>query len=118
MLQMQPLVEVQDQVEQIPDPVDVEAEAILAVEADRVRRFIDELPPPEKAVVIWRYGLDGVELSFAEIARRLGVGKVTVWDMEKRALGRLRASYGLSREPEQADLEAPPAREEPLRRAA
>ncbi|SRR5581483_4270761 len=73
--------------------VDVEETAIASIEAARVRRFVRALPEIERRVIRWRYGLGCPELSFQEIADRLGMGKTTVFDVERRAIEMLRGFY-------------------------
>src|SRR3954447_24914376 len=81
---------------EVVDPsADVHDIAVANIEAARVRRLIRELPEIERRVVRWRYGIEAEVLTVREIAGRLGIGKSTVSDIEKRALVRLRASVAV-----------------------
>ena len=83
---------------QMPDPdVDVAETAIANIEAEQLRRRVAELPALEARVLRWRYGIQSDELTDAEIARRLGLPRGSIWAIEQRALRRLRRRYGVSR---------------------
>jgi RNA polymerase sigma factor (sigma-70 family) len=76
---------------EVADPdADVYEAAVVNIEAARVRRLVRELPDIERRIVMWRYGIGADVLTVREIARRLGIGKSTVSDIEARALARLR----------------------------
>ncbi|MCW3002633.1 MAG: hypothetical protein JWQ20_1931 [Conexibacter sp.] len=80
-----------------PEPVDpapgpLEAQ-IIDLEAARVRRLVGALPPLERRVVNWRYGLDGPELTVRQVAARLKVSVRTAWLIEQRGLEYLREGW-------------------------
>lgn len=84
--------------EQIPDPeVDVEADALLAVEAEQVRREVGALPEPQRQIVEMNFGLNGYgrALSMREIAVVVGVSKSEVARCKDEGLQLLRQRYGL-----------------------
>ncbi len=81
-------------VEDIPDQaVDVELAAVTSIEAARVRRELCRLPELERIVICWRYGIGCMPVGHREIARRLNVSLGTAWNIEQRALERLRDAY-------------------------
>jgi DNA-directed RNA polymerase specialized sigma24 family protein len=85
--------------EQIPDPeVDVEAEALLAVEAEQVRREVKALPEPQRQIVEMNFGLNGFgrALSVREIAVVVGMSKSSVARRKDEGLELLRRSYGIT----------------------
>lgn len=61
------------------------------VEIDAVRQAVDELPARERSVVRLRFGFDGPEQSWREIAGALGYSEVTARTLLSGALVRLRA---------------------------
>jgi RNA polymerase sigma factor (sigma-70 family) len=63
---------------------------VVSIHVLRVRRAIRRLPALERRVLSWRYGLDGLRLTLAEIAQQLGVSVSTVHRIERRALATLR----------------------------
>jgi DNA-directed RNA polymerase sigma subunit (sigma70/sigma32) len=80
----------------LPAEDDVETAAILNIEAARLRRAIRELPSFDAWLLGTRYGLSGYQrLSLREISDRLNTTHTSVRRMERRALRRLRAIYGL-----------------------
>jgi len=78
------------------DPrVDVEAEALESVEAERVRRFVRRLPRAERQVITLRFGLfDNAPLPSRQVGERMGIPRGSVWKLERQALERLRSFYG------------------------
>jgi RNA polymerase sigma factor (sigma-70 family) len=75
-----------------PDPLP--AETILKREQRRqLKREMLRLVTREQAVIAWRYGLDGQDpKTLNEIARRLGLSKERVRQIEVSALAHLRAA--------------------------
>jgi RNA polymerase sigma factor (sigma-70 family) len=67
-----------------PRPVDDPSDAIAA--RDEVWNAVEGLPERQRAIVVLRYYED---LPDAEIARLLGVARVTVRSQAKRALAKL-----------------------------
>ncbi len=60
-------------------------------QADVLRTALERLAEPERAVLRWRFGLeDGREWTVAQIARRLGLSRQRVHQIEQGALERLR----------------------------
>jgi RNA polymerase sigma factor (sigma-70 family) len=83
--------------DQLPDPdVDVCDAVVANLEAARIRRLVAQLPPAERAVIRWRYGLGGDRLTHREIAARLGISVGGAWNLEQRALELLRGSVGVA----------------------
>jgi RNA polymerase sporulation-specific sigma factor len=78
----------------VPDPDgDLHDAVVTRLDAARVRRLLGSLPPLERRVVIWRFGLaGGPTLSHRRIAERLGMAPSAVRTIEKYALNALRAS--------------------------
>jgi DNA-directed RNA polymerase sigma subunit (sigma70/sigma32) len=75
----------------VADPrVDVVGDAVAAVQAANVREYVEALPPRERDVISARFGLDCEPQSHHTIARRLQLAVGTVWNIERRALVRLR----------------------------
>lgn len=67
------------------------------IDKHAVRQAVARLPEPEQTVARLRYGLDGgVPLSGSEIARRIGVARSTVGNLDRRLLARLRADLAVS----------------------
>lgn len=56
----------------------------------RLREVLGELRPREREVIVRRFGLEGKEQTYEEIAVALGVCRSTVRSVEARALGQLR----------------------------
>jgi RNA polymerase primary sigma factor len=72
-----------------PSPHD---EATRALMRDEVEDVLDSLPARERRVVQLRFGLvDGHQRSLDEVAGRLGVSRQAVREIERSALGRLKA---------------------------
>lgn len=92
------------EVQELVDPKGDAADQVISnLEVARVRRLVRALPPIERRVVCWRFGLLGEpELPQREIARRLGISVDRAWRAEHHALMRLRT--GLA--PGQAEAEA------------
>lgn len=73
---------------------DVEAKGrVVSIEPARLRRLVRRLPRKEREVIVLRYGLRGLRLTLEEAAARLDIGLTTVFDIEQRALTRLRGFY-------------------------
>jgi RNA polymerase sporulation-specific sigma factor len=80
---------------ELADPdVDVHQAVVVSIEAARVRQLVRRLPMLERKVIAWRFGLAGEQLSFRQVAERLGVSKANAIAIEQRALDRLRGCYG------------------------
>jgi DNA-directed RNA polymerase specialized sigma24 family protein len=78
----------------VPDPdVDVEREAVAALDAEEVRRYVDRLPPKERVVIQLRYGLTGYALTCREVAAFCSVAVGSANAAERRGLEQLRAMY-------------------------
>ena len=72
---------------------DVETEAQVLVDADRLVALLPQLPEREHVAVVLRYGLDGGEPATLEaIGRVLGITRQSAHALLRRALGRLRAA--------------------------
>lgn len=71
--------------EQSPDEALIERSRLEDLE-----RVMAHLPPIDQKILRLRYGLQGPELTLAEIGKRLGVCRERVRQREKRALNRLR----------------------------
>jgi RNA polymerase primary sigma factor len=72
------------------DPLPVDT-LIESGQVRRLRRLLLRLPPRDQAVLAWRYGLGGQpEQTLAEIAKRLGLSRERVRQIEVSALVRLR----------------------------
>ena len=71
-------------------PYDAAAATVLK---DDVADALDSLPPRERRVIQLRFGLlDGQQRSLEELAARMGVGRQSIRELERRALERLRKS--------------------------
>ena len=57
---------------------------------EAIRSLLSTLTDRERQVLVWRFGLDGEELSLRQIARRLGVSAERVRQIEQRGLVKLR----------------------------
>src|SRR5581483_3438434 len=65
---------------------------------DDVRNALDELPARERRVLQLRFGLlDGNQRSLEEVASRMGIGRQSVRELERRAIDRLRRSGAAER---------------------
>jgi RNA polymerase sigma factor (sigma-70 family) len=83
--------------ETLEDEQAVDADAALddARLASDVARLVAQLPPRERKIVSWRFGLDGAEpLTLGEVGRRLGLSRERVRQLEGGAIARLRALAG------------------------
>jgi RNA polymerase sigma factor (sigma-70 family) len=58
----------------------------------RVRALLTTLTDRERQVLVWRFGLEGEELSLRQIGRRLGISAERVRQLEQRALTKLRTA--------------------------
>lgn len=66
------------------------AARVVPIEPRRLRGAVNELPEPERHVLAWRFGLDGLTLTRREIAERLTLKPSAVAALETAALARLR----------------------------
>jgi RNA polymerase primary sigma factor len=66
-------------------------ELALSLRADAVRRAVDELPQPDRAVLQLRFGIDGdpEPQALSAVGRRLGLSRLQVRAIEERALSQL-----------------------------
>ena len=73
------------------DEDEVFGAALERLSAERLRAFVDRLPPRERFIIILRYGLDGSEpLPQREVGRLMRISRSYVSRIEKRALESLR----------------------------
>lgn len=80
--------------ENIVDDTTVTGEDVLLTKERHGELYeaVERLPEREKYIVKRRYGLDALETtSFVELARDLGISRQRVQQIERRALGRLKA---------------------------
>ena len=83
--------------ETLPDEQAVDAEDALedAQLTRDVAGLVSQLPPRERKIVGWRFGLGGEEpLTLGEVGRRMGLSRERVRQLEGGALARLRALAG------------------------
>jgi RNA polymerase primary sigma factor len=83
--------------ELIRDPLaEHEYERVVAqIAAEELRGLLSGLSERERRILNAHYGLDGPEQSLREIAGRLGLSAERVRQLERRALGKLRAGAGV-----------------------
>ncbi len=75
--------------ERIPGP---EKEALREIMREELLELIQRLPPREALVLRLRYGLEGAKpQTLAEIARKLGISRERVRQLEKQGLSRLKS---------------------------
>ena len=74
----------------------IEADLDLKVHIERIRELVDTvLSPREKEIVVLRYGLKGYEpRTQREVAKHLGISRSYVSRIEKRALEKMKDSFG------------------------
>ena len=74
----------------------IEADLDLKVHIERIRELVDTvLSPREKEIVVLRYGLKGYEpRTQREVAKHLGISRSYVSRIEKRALEKMKESFG------------------------
>jgi RNA polymerase primary sigma factor len=71
-------------------PVEAAEQAVLRA---RLQELLRPLPPRERSVLEWRFGLvDGCPRTLNEVSRRLGLSRERIRQLEHAALGRLRVS--------------------------
>ena len=88
------------------DPLE---KAVASFEAALLRRRVRELPVIERKVIRWRHGIESECLGWHEIGLRLGRAQGSLWAIEKRAIARLRAAYGLDADGAAPDAAQPKA---------
>jgi DNA-directed RNA polymerase sigma subunit (sigma70/sigma32) len=91
--------ESQAMAEMLPD-ARVSPETLFADQGDSemVRKLLDKLPPRERKIVMYRFGLDGYtgpQRTFKEIGKLVGLTRERVRQLEKIALDKL---HGLMQE--------------------
>ena len=74
----------------------IEAELDLKIHIEKIREIVDKvLSPREKEIVILRYGLKGYQpRTQREVAKHLGISRSYVSRIEKRALEKMKDSFG------------------------
>lgn len=72
---------------------DFEAE-VVSIRDLRLHRLVRQLPPLERRVIRWYFGLDCEELNTCQIAERMGTSRQYVSKVKNRALARLRGGFG------------------------
>ncbi len=74
----------------------IEAELDLKIHIEKIRELVDKvLSPREKEIVILRYGLKGYQpRTQREVAKHLGISRSYVSRIEKRALEKMKDSFG------------------------
>lgn len=87
----EPILDPRPEVDPVQALVTAETAAVLDFRAAMLRRMLRSLPDRERAVLRMRYGFDGSPLGPTAIAQRLGCSRKTVYNLERRALDRLRA---------------------------
>jgi RNA polymerase primary sigma factor len=94
--------------ELLADPLAEDAyERLLdSSEIEHVRALLSSLNQRERMILRARYGLDGEEQSLRDIGERIGLSGERVRQIERRALGKLRAATG--RDPSRRDVSAAP----------
>jgi RNA polymerase primary sigma factor len=86
--------------ELLSDPLaEHEYERVVAqIAAEELRGLLSGLSERERRILSAHYGLDGPEQSLREIAGRLGLSAERVRQLERRAIGKLRAGAGVDSE--------------------
>ncbi len=74
----------------------IEADLDLKVHIERIRELVDTvLSPREKEIIVLRYGLKGYQpRTQREVANHLGISRSYVSRIEKRALEKMKESFG------------------------
>ncbi|MEX1158606.1 MAG: sigma-70 family RNA polymerase sigma factor, partial [Thermomicrobiales bacterium] len=76
-----------------PDSEQAVDDVLTGVIHEQIRRSLETLTERERTVLMLRFGLNGPQpQTLAEIAKRLGVSRERVRQIEQDALGRLRRS--------------------------
>ena len=87
-----------DRLLSLPDPkVEVELDALLAVEVEQLRRRLERLSAVERAVISLRFGLYGDEWTVPRLAAATGRRPKSIARIERRALRKLRALFQIER---------------------
>jgi RNA polymerase primary sigma factor len=68
---------------------------VAQIAGEELRGLLSGLSERERGILSAHYGLDGPEQSLREIAARLGLSAERVRQLERRALGKLRAAAGV-----------------------
>ncbi|MHB1772303.1 MAG: sigma-70 family RNA polymerase sigma factor [Acidimicrobiales bacterium] len=76
-----------------PSPEDL---AVASSESTALSGALDALPEPGRSIIRYRFGLRCPQLSLADVARRLGIGRSEVRRLEIEALGVLRSAAVLT----------------------
>lgn len=86
--------------ELLSDPLaEDEYERVIAqIAGEELRGLLSGLSERERRILSAHYGLDGADQSLREIAARLGLSAERVRQLERRALGKLRAGAGVDSE--------------------
>ncbi len=77
---------------------DLAEETDLKLQKQKLYRYMDLLDERQKKIITLRYGLDGGKpLAQREVAERLGISRSYVSRIEKAAVDRLAAAFGVKK---------------------
>ena len=80
----------------ISQPETIECDLDMKEHIEKIRQLVDKvLLPREKEIIILRYGLKGYQpRTQREVARHLGISRSYVSRIEKKALEKMKESFG------------------------